>query len=610
MVSTGTPSTKKLVSYFLQKRKLKTITLLVLILFYGFLEMVGVAAILPVLHYGMELIQIQPDNTGISGSIISLINKVGELYNLKPLIISSILLISISIFIYVFKIYISWFSAKYVTKLVLDEKINLFNKLENSNYSFFTEKQASSILHALFKSTESLGSSSESLVRSVGEIIKALFLLIMLFMLSIELTLLMISIGVVYLLVSRVLVRKVILPSNYSMRKHEKEQIQLISEYTEGIKTIRVYSNDRLWKFRYKNTAAEFAKNSRINQIGFGILSGMPTLVIGLLVGGIGILLVSHSSIISIVPTLGVFVIAGQRINGAISTGITFASAAIAHIPNVISVYQLLTHSNTYQNLRSLNNHSKLNINSQQWKLWNSIEYQNIDFCYPNTDVKTLEKLNITIKRGETTSFVGPSGGGKTTIINLLMRLYEPEAGEIKIGNIKLKDIPVESYREEISYVGQELFLMEGTISENIQFGSNKSREEIFSAAKQANAHEFIEGLDYGYDTKITSGGINLSGGQRQRLAIARALLKRPTLLILDEPTSALDPLSEELIQKTLEKISGKITVVIIAHRLETIKHSDRIYLIDNKIAQEVQDIDNLDTVMKNHDQFDRRTNV
>lgn len=216
------------------------------------------------------------------------------------------------------------------------------------------------------------------------------------------------------------------------------------------------------------------------------------------------------------------------------------------------------------------------------------IELKNVDFRY-GTRRLILENINIKINKGEKVAFVGESGSGKTTLAKLLLHLYQAEKGEILIGDNNIEDIQIETLREKIAYIPQETFLFSGSIYENLTLGmDNPSMEEVVEAAKQAQAHEFINELPLRYETRLEENGANLSGGQRQRLAIARAMLKKPDILILDEATSNLDAVTERALDKTIQKFSKEMTTIFIAHRLSTIKNCDRIFVMEKGKVIEV----------------------
>jgi subfamily B ATP-binding cassette protein MsbA len=215
-----------------------------------------------------------------------------------------------------------------------------------------------------------------------------------------------------------------------------------------------------------------------------------------------------------------------------------------------------------------------------------SIEFKNVSFAYDTEHV--LQNINLTIEKGKTIALVGPSGGGKSTLADLVPRFYDPTQGELLLDGRTLMDYELESLRKQIGVVTQESILFNDTIFNNIAFGMpNVNEEKVIQAAKIANAHDFIMQTENGYQTFIGERGSKLSGGQRQRLSIARAVLKNPPILILDEATSALDSESEKLVQEALFNLMKNRTSIVIAHRLSTIQHADEIVVIqEGKVAE------------------------
>ena len=209
------------------------------------------------------------------------------------------------------------------------------------------------------------------------------------------------------------------------------------------------------------------------------------------------------------------------------------------------------------------------------------IVFENVEFEYPDDHNQVFHNLNLSIKPGEKVAIVGPSGGGKTTLCNLIPRFYDVTRGNIYIDGENVKKFTLKSLRQNIGMVQQEVYLFSGTILENIAYGKHgASKEEVIEAAKRAGAHEFIEKLKDGYDTYVGERGVKLSGGQKQRISIARVFLKNPPMIILDEATSALDNESEFEVAKSLAKLSEGRTTLTIAHRLSSIKNSDRILVL------------------------------
>ncbi len=209
------------------------------------------------------------------------------------------------------------------------------------------------------------------------------------------------------------------------------------------------------------------------------------------------------------------------------------------------------------------------------------VKFNNVCFEYV-PQVPVLKNINFECSSGEIIAIVGPSGAGKTTLVNLIHRFYDPISGSIEVDGKDIKKINLKSLLSQIALVPQETFLFGGSILDNILYGKMDATEkEVREAAKAANAHQFIQELPEGYNTKIGERGIKLSGGQRQRIAIARAILKNPRILILDEGTSSLDNQSEALIQEALENLMAFRTTFIIAHRLTTVQYADRILVMD-----------------------------
>jgi ATP-binding cassette subfamily B protein len=215
------------------------------------------------------------------------------------------------------------------------------------------------------------------------------------------------------------------------------------------------------------------------------------------------------------------------------------------------------------------------------------IEYKNVSFSYTD-EKKVLDNVNIKIEAGRKIAFVGPSGGGKTTLCSLLPRFYDVSSGSVMIDGIDVRDVTLESLRNSIGIVQQDVYLFSGTLRDNIKYGKpDASEEDVIIAAKEANIHDYIMSLDNGYDTYVGERGVKLSGGQKQRISIARVFLENPPILILDEATSALDNESENFIQKSLEKLAKNRTTIVIAHRLSTIRNADEIIVIDDEGIKE-----------------------
>ncbi len=210
------------------------------------------------------------------------------------------------------------------------------------------------------------------------------------------------------------------------------------------------------------------------------------------------------------------------------------------------------------------------------------LSFENVIFAYSATSNPVLRDVSFSVKRGETVGLIGPSGAGKTSVADIILRLFNPTSGQVILDGVSVENISLTEWRSHIGYVPQDVFMFNGSVEENIRFyRSELTTEEIHAAAKQANIHDFVMALPEGFNSHVGDRGVMISGGQRQRIALARALAGKPDLLVLDEATSALDSESERLIQEAIQRLHGEITVIIIAHRLSTVENADTILVLD-----------------------------
>ncbi|HRI01778.1 MAG TPA: ABC transporter ATP-binding protein [Saprospiraceae bacterium] len=278
---------------------------------------------------------------------------------------------------------------------------------------------------------------------------------------------------------------------------------------------------------------------------------------------------------------------AGDLFSFIIYTGII--GGAIAGIGNLYSTLAgSIGATERIQDM--LDRDQEVNLESNQFlKLHGNIQANQLSFVYPSrSDMEVLKEIEFNVAQGQRIAFVGSSGSGKSTIVQLLLRFYPNYEGEIKIDGKSIKEYEIKSYRSNFAIVPQEILLFGGTIRENILYGNpNANESQLIQAANQSNCMEFIESFPEGFDTIVGERGIKLSGGQKQRIAIARAILKNPTILILDEATSALDAESEKVVQDALDQLMQNRTSIIIAHRLSTIRNCDCIYVLkDGQIVE------------------------
>ncbi|MEZ7173350.1 ABC transporter ATP-binding protein [Sporosarcina sp. OR05] len=305
------------------------------------------------------------------------------------------------------------------------------------------------------------------------------------------------------------------------------------------------------------------------------------------------------NTITDVAPLLVIAYAGYQVINGDLSVGVMVAF--IAYIDRLYNPLRRLVNASTTltQSFASMDRvfelmeepydiRDKTGANKLP-EISGEISFDNVSFTYEEKDEHVLKNVSFNVKPGETVALVGMSGGGKSTIVSLIPRFYDVTSGAIRIDGHDVRDVQLKTLRDQIGLVLQDSILFSDSVKSNIRMGNpDATEEDVIAAAKAANAHDFIESLPDGYETKVGERGVKLSGGQKQRIAIARVFLKNPPLLILDEATSALDLESEALIQDSLERLASDRTTFIVAHRLSTITHADKILVIDHGTLKEM----------------------
>jgi len=356
--------------------------------------------------------------------------------------------------------------------------------------------------------------------------------------------------------------------------------VNILDETFSGMRVINAFNARNFILSRMEDESAYYRKINKSMSYKNELASPVSEILGVAIIAGIiffgGQLVLSDESSLSPESFLGFLAIFAQIIQPAksFSNGITSLQKGTASAKRIFSVID-------YQPAI----HDKIDAIRLE-KFEDSIEFKNVSFAYDADHI--LKNINLKVNKGKTVALVGASGGGKSTLADLVPRFYDPTEGDVCIDGVSLKDYQIESLRKQLGVVTQESILFNDTIFNNIAFGMPDINEEkVIQAAKIANAHDFIMQTDNGYQTKIGERGSKLSGGQRQRLSIARAVLKNPPILILDEATSALDSESERLVQDALFNLMKNRTSIVIAHRLSTIQHADEIVVIqDGRIAE------------------------
>ncbi len=365
------------------------------------------------------------------------------------------------------------------------------------------------------------------------------------------------------------------------MGKATKESLRLnanlttfLTEMIKGSRMIKIFQQE---DFELKRSDKIITENMNIrNKVGFILIRATPIMEVltGIMIAGFiyysGFMISSgEMGINNFFSFLTAMMLSYQPIRSLATINMLFYAGATG-AQRVFGVID------TERNIKDIDSAPQLKINS------GSIEFKNVDFAYPKTEEAAIKNINVLIEGGSTAALVGHSGAGKSTIINLLPRFYDPLKGEVYIDGQNIKTISLASLRKNISMVSQDIILFDSTIRANIAYANlNASDEEIETACNFAAASDFIKSLPAGYDTIIGENGIKLSGGQKQRVSIARAVLKNSPIILLDEATSSLDAESEEKVQNAIINLTKNKTTLVIAHRLSTIIRADKIFVLN-----------------------------
>ena len=415
----------------------------------------------------------------------------------------------------------------------------------------------------------------------ISEIFRAIICLVIALYVDWKLTLGVLVVAAVLMIAARRYSKKL-----KNSGKEKQEAIGTLNsklqETLSGIRVIKAFATERTEIRNFKKKSLELKKvelkTSRYNAKSSSISEAVNYIMIAILLlfGGFRAIRGNHFTAGDFITIVGAI----ASMYTPIRRAITRYNSISVNIPSIGRVFEVMEKEPKVTNKEN-------SVNFEEFK--KEISFSNVEFSYLDSKEKILKGINLKVKKGETIALVGNSGGGKSTIVNLIPRFFDVTNGSLEIDGIDVRDYNVKSLRKKIGIVPQETFLFSGTLKSNIKYGKNDATdEEIIEAAKQANAHEFIEKLEKGYETEIGERGAKLSGGQKQRIAIARAILENPQILILDEATSALDNESEKLVQEALEKLMKGKTTFVIAHRLSTIENSDKIAVIQQGELKEL----------------------
>ncbi|MDD9502289.1 SAV1866 family putative multidrug efflux ABC transporter [Staphylococcus aureus] len=460
-------------------------------------------------------------------------------------------------------------------KILYDIRKKLYNHLQALSARFYANNQVGQVISRVINDVEQTKDFILTGLMNIWlDCITIIIALSIMFFLDVKLTLAALFIFPFYILTVYVFFGR--------LRKLTRERSQALAEVqgflherVQGISVVKSFAieDNEAKNFDKKNTnfLTRALKHTRWNAYSFAAINTV-TDIGPIIVIGVGAYLAISGSIT--VGTLAGFVGYLELLFGPLRRLVASFTTLTQSFASMDRVFQLIDEDYDIKN----------GVGAQPIEIKQGrIDIDHVSFQYNDNEAPILKDINLSIEKGETVAFVGMSGGGKSTLINLIPRFYDVTSGQILIDGHNIKDFLTGSLRNQIGLVQQDNILFSDTVKENILLGRpTATDEEVVEAAKMANAHDFIMNLPQGYDTEVGERGVKLSGGQKQRLSIARIFLNNPPILILDEATSALDLESESIIQEALDVLSKDRTTLIVAHRLSTITHADKIVVIEN----------------------------
>ncbi len=536
----------------------------------SFIGGIGIGAVIPLLSF---FIQQGAGANGITKYVAEIFNYLSIPFTLKFLLIGIVsMFLFRAVILLAFGYISSWVRGDYKERTMSE----VFMRLLRVRWSFFLTQKMGYIEDTILRDVDTGAKLLEAFSQVLLSLLNVIVLFIFAFMASPRVTMFSFIVGLFLMYAFRPIVRM----SRDVGRKTSglaKEVTQFLGEHITGMKTVKNMSvEDAVVRrgFEYFSLRKYF----EIRRLFYAFIITVSTEPVSVIFIAVSFFFVYGT------PGFNFQVFAAtllfiNRIFSSIGSLQTAIQTVNESLPQAMHIVTLKAELDAAREIQT---------GGQSFRFDKTLEFRNVSFSY-NADQPVFSGMNLTVAKGEVVGLIGPSGAGKTSVADVMMRLFEPQGGDLLVDGVSSKSISLHEWRKNFGYVSQDIFLVHDTIAENIRFYDKTiSFDDIADASKQASIFSFIKGLPEGFNTPVGDRGIRLSGGQRQRVALARVLVRRPPVLILDEATSALDNESEIAVQNAIHALRGNVTVFIIAHRLSTIMNVDRLLVLDQgRIVEE-----------------------
>lgn len=574
---------KKLNYIFSRKEKLKIFGLLLMIIIGSFLQLLGVTAFMPFIEVIMN-----PDEIHNSTLMFTVYQKL----NLSSTDVFLALMAVTIIVVYIFKnVYLGILQnciLKFSYKTRMTLAVRLLTTYVNEPYTFHLTKNIAELQRILQVDTNQFMQLINSSLQFISEVTVCIVIGLYLFDTSHSITLIVLGALVVCLALFMFVSKKVSTKLGKQNQMYNARLFQWINQSLGGIKEVKVLHREDFFIDSYRTNYKKLIWGARVNEL----LAAIPKYIMeaatitGLLVA---IMLKTFfgfagNETSDFIPQLAVFAVAAFQLLPSAGKLNAFANSIMYSIPSLDSIYSDLKEVENFTL-----NRKQPEQNTEQKCFTDCIHIDHISYCYPNVEQPVLKDVEFKIPIGSTVALIGSSGAGKTTLADVILGLLEPSSGRIMADDMDIYQ-NLYQWHKQLGYIPQTIYLSDDTIRNNVAFGISESEindDMIWTALEKAQLTDFVKNLPQGLDTYVGDRGVRLSGGQRQRIGIARALYHDPAILVLDEATSALDNETEQAVMDSIEKLRGEKTMLIIAHRLTTLKNADYIYeVVDGKVIE------------------------
>ncbi len=571
--------TKKLYSLLNKKQKKQSLFFLFLLLFSTIFEGLSVALVFPLIKVVIDekfLTSIQENIPFIELSDLGYENVV---------FLCLILMITAYLVKSIYLIFFSWWKSKFILRINNEISGKLFKKYIYSSYTYFFNKNSSEFIRNIYSESRFINQAIDALFKLIIEVFSILIILIVLLYIEFKSTFMMFAVFAIFFLLFNMISSKKIKLWGFLKQHYVAKIFQNMQQSFGSIKEIILRGNQKFFSKDFDNLLFNLNEQARklmfLSEIPKNMLETITVLIVSAL---IFFFLFYDNNIVNLIPVVGLFGAAALRIVPGFNRIISCKQVLDACYPSV-----KLIHEEFLDIPKKIEDFYEV---KKPIFFQNSIEFKKIEYKYPNAKFNVIKNLDLKINKNDCICIIGNSGSGKTTLVDIISGLLKPTSGEIILDGVKTS-LNTSNWRKLIGYVTQAVYLTDDSIKNNILFGQNDStsfnKKQFDLAIKYSQLDEFISQLQDGVDFKVGENGVKLSGGQRQRIGIARTLYSNPEILVLDEITSSLDNKTASSLLESLNKLTGKITMIYISHNNQVISNADIVYEIEKDNNNQIQ---------------------